>query len=324
MKRRRFVLLPLLALAGCLSPEAPAPAPPAVAGDTLAALRTAYGVQPQYFNCDPRLVSTYRTPGGSFLSIGYQAFLSAGTAVPAPGPVRLEWREVFGKADMVLSGIPSMAGGEVMEAGGAFFLQAAVDRRPLLLSARVRLGLATRPPAQLADHYGMGLYYPRTSSPANRFPWEASTDTASSVRVPPSLPGDPANFVCLLGQGLFNHGTGWVGFLRPISTGGPPAAVRVAVAPPAGAPPATAANTVAYLVFHDYNAVAQLEATAPGEFALPRVPAGAAATAFVLYANGGRLYLGQQVGRTGGPAGFAAALVEASPAAVAAAARQLP
>lgn len=286
-------------LAGCRPAAEPQPGP-APAGDALGALHTQYGVAAQEFTYNPQRVDVFRTASGGALATGSQAFLSIGSGSPVPGPLRLEVREVLTRADMVLSGRPSMGRGEVLESGGQYLVQASTaDHQLLRLSPRVKLGLATPLPARLSSHYATGLYAPDFAGNLH-FAWVPNTDTASSVR--PSQPlytGDPVYFRCLIAKGLYDSNNGWLSFAQPIYTGYPPASVRVRT----GQPKADAATAAVYLVFHDYNAVAELPASGQGNFELANVPGGAAVTVLALYTEAGRLYLGQHEDtvRTGRP-----------------------
>lgn len=307
-------------LAGCARTDEPRPGT-VLAGDALEALRAQYGAPRQVFSYNPKTIEVFRTAGGGGLATGSQAFLELAGNTPAPGPLRLEVREVLTKADMVLSGLPTMAGSQVLESGGHYFVQATdADRRTLRLSTHVKLGLATPGPPQLVGLYGMAVYQP--GSPANaNFSWVPSADTASSVSLSvPLYPGDEQYFRGLIGKGLYDSNYGWISYARPFYSGYGQTSVLVVTDQPA----ATAANSAVYLVFQDYNAVAQLAATGNGQFALDNVPARTVVTAFALYAAGGRLYFGQQTDtvRAGRP--FLVKLTERSTADVAAAAHRLP
>ena len=316
---RPIVLVLLLALAGCQ--PATEPAPTSLAGDALLALRARYGAPTQVFSYNPQRVDVFRTASGGALATGSQAFLDITTGSPAPGPLRLEVREVLTKADMVLSGVPSMGQGEVYESGGHYLVQASTaDHRYLLLSPRVKLGLAVPTPPQLTGVYNLGVYCPAQfgSLPLG---WQPSPDTASSVRPSAALfAGDPVYLRGLIAKGLYDTNSGWLSFARPFTRAYVPTSVRVHTDQPAAA----AGNAAVYLVFSDYNAVAQLAPVSGGDFALPNMPGGAAVTVFALYGTGGKLYFGQRADtiRTGRV--LAVALTEHSAAEVAALAHLLP
>ena len=292
MKNLPLYGLLLLLLSACNSPE-PAPTLPLLSRNLLADFREAQGAQPQYFDYDPQKVSLYFTTQGGTLAVGYHAFLSLSSSELATTPIRLTVREVYTKADMVLTGTPSMAGDEVLETGGQFFIRASHDNQSLHLSPRLRLGLNSRSPAQLLSQRNMQLYY--APSLDQRFNWALVQDTASSVEgVGRPQPDGPALFRCLIGRGLYDTGTGWISYGRPLATGTAPTTVQVHVAE------ATSdVQTAVYLVFADYNAVAQLPATGPGTFALPTIPLGTNITAVVIRADNRQhkfLFGQQQVG----------------------------
>lgn len=310
-----------VALAGC-SRAGDDPRPGSVlAGDALEALRAQYGAPHQVFTYHPQTIEVFRTAGGGALATGSQAFLELAGNTPAAGPLRLEVREVLTKADMVLSGLPTMAGPQVLESGGHYFVQATdADHRTLRLSPRVKLGLATPGPPQLATLYGMALYRAGSAASTN-FNWVPNTDSASGVTLStPLYSGDPPYFRSLIGKGLYDGNYGWLSYARPFYSGFGQTSVLVVTDQVA----ATAANSAVYLVFRDYNAVAQLTATGDGRFALDNIPVRTVVTAFALYAAQGRLYFGQQTDtvRAGRP--FLVKLTERSAADVAAAAHRLP
>ena len=88
-------------------------------------------------------------------------------------------------------------------------------------------------------------------------------------------------------------------------------------------PSADASNSAIYLVFRDYNAVAQLSATGAGAFELANVPNDLAVTVFALHSAAGKLYLGQREDTVRAGRVFTVALTERSLADVAAQARRL-
>jgi len=269
-------------LTGCLPAAEPQPST-SLAGDALGALHAQYGVAAQVFTYNPQRVDVFRTASGGVLATGSQAFLDLSSSSPAPGPLRLEVREVLTRADMLLSGRPSMGNGQVLESGGQFLVQASTaDNRLLRLSPHVKLGLATPIPARLSAYYAIMLYAP--DAPGNlAFNWVPATDTASSVGTSPALyTGDPVYFRCLIAKGLYDSNGGWLSFAQPIYTGYAPVGVRVRT----GQSAADAANSAVYLVFHDYNAVAQLAPSGRGNFEL--------ATVLALYSAAGKLYFGQR------------------------------
>ena len=316
---RSFLILALAgALAGCLRTAEPVPGT-SLAGDALAALHIQYGVASQVFTYDSQGITIFRTAGGGVLATGYQAFLDMASNSPAPGPLRLELREVVTRADMLLSGRPSMGQGEVLESGGQYLVQASTAGRQLLrLSPRLKLGLAVPLPALLSTAAGLALYAP--DKPGNlTFNWVPAPDTASSVGTSVALAAsDPIYLRCLIAKGLYDSNNGWLSFARPLYSSSPATTVRVRT----GQPTADAGNTLVYLVFHDYNAVAQLAPTGGGDFELANVPGATAVTVFALHTAAGKLYLGQREDTVRAGRTFSVALAEHSAAEIAAAAQR--
>lgn len=312
--RRRALALPLLVLTACLKSE-PAPRLPPTT-NALGNFHARYGVASQFFTNDPQRISTYYTARGNRISVGYKAFLTAGLNEPVEGPVQLELREVLSKSEMVLSGTSTMAGEEILETGGQYFFKGTRDNRSLQLSTRVKLGFATYSPPQLAGRYidGMRLYCIPNGQPPGPFRWAQATDPASDVEVArqPVLT-DPDVFLCLIATSLYDNGSGWFSYAQPFALAARPTPVEVAVNAPAG-------DTEVYLVFRDFNAVAQLAATAAGTFALPNVPTGTDVTVVVIRAtpDARTFYFGLERGRVGANQRFAPALTPLSDAAVAA------
>ena len=301
----------LLLLSACGSPE-PAPTSALLSRNLLADFQGARGASEQYFDYDPQKVSVYFTAQGGTLAVGYHAFLNLSSSELAATPIRLTVREVYTKAAMVLTGTPSMAGDEILETGGQFFIRASHDNQSLHLSPRLRLGLNSRSPTQLLSQRNMQLYYaPSLDKPFN---WALVQDTASSVEgIRSQQPDEPNAFRCLIGRGLYDSGTGWISYGRPLATGTAPTTVQVHVAEAA----TSDAQTVVYLVFADYNAVAQLPPTGPDTFALPTIPLGTTVTAVVIRADNRqhKLFFGQQqVGAVLPNQQLTPALHEANPA----------
>lgn len=308
-------------LVSCLPTTEPQPRT-SVAGSALDALRAQYGAPTQVFTYNSARVDVFRTASGGTLATGSNAFLSIGTGSLVPGLLSLRVREVLSKADMVLSGLPSMGSqGEALESGGQFLVQASTaDNQLLRLSPRVKLGLATPVPAGLASRFGTLLYAP--DYPGNlHFRWAPTLDTASSVQASqPLVTGDPLYFRSLIASPLYNSNNGWLSIARPLFTGYPGATVRVHLSPP----DADAANAAVYLVFRDYNAVVQLAATGQGNFELANVPGQAAITVVALYAAASKLYLGQHADTVRAGQLFQVPLAERSVADVAAEIKHLP
>lgn len=291
LSRQSFLAAGLAgAFAGCQPSAEPTPVGP-TPGDALLSLRSQYGVAAQVFTYNPQRIDIFRTAGGGALATGSQAFLDVASGSPVPGPLRLEVREVLTKADMVLSGRPSMSQGEVLESGGQYLVQATTaGYQTLRLSPRVKLGFATPVPAQLTSSYGTTLYSPDRPGSTD-FEWVLATDTASSVQAStPLAVGDPVYFRCLIAKQLYDSNYGWLSFAHPIYSGYPRTVVRVRTNQPA----ADASNSAVYIVFRDYNAVAQLSAVGAGDFELANLPSTAAVTVFALHAAAGKLYLGQR------------------------------
>lgn len=307
-------------LASCLPTAEPQPSP-SMAGGALAALHAQYGVAAQVFSYNPQRVDIFRTASGGVLATGFQAFLSIADNSPVPGPLRLEVREVLTRADMLLSGRPSMGRGEVLESGGQFLVQArTADNQLLRLSPRVKLGMATPLPPGLSAYFPTLLYAP--DYPGNvAFNWVPATDTASSVQASqPLTASDPVYYRCLIAKGLYDSNNGWLSFAHHIYTGYPTASIQVRTDQPG----ADAGNSAVYLVFHDYNAVAQLMPSGQGNFELTNVPGATAVTVVALYAAAGKLYLGQREDTVRAGRTFDVSLTERSPASVAAELKRFP
>lgn len=317
MVRALFLLLASGLLTSCLHEP---PASTRLAGSLLDALHAQYGAPTQVFNYSPQRVDVFRTAGGGALAVGSNAFLDV-TGSPVATPLRLELREIVTKADMVLSGTTSMVGNEVYESAGQYYVQASPDdHRPLLLSPRVKLGLAAPGPPQLFTLLGLGLFQAPAPGPPPAA-WQPAADTASSVRPGTVLAAtNPLYLRCLIAKGLYDRGNGWVCFARGIYNGYPKTTVRVAT----GQPAADAGNAAVYLVFHAYNAVAQLVPNGLGEFTQANIPTNTPVTVFALYSADGQLYLGQRQDTVRAGQVFTLNLAPRSLVEIAAEARRIP
>ncbi|MBC6607525.1 hypothetical protein H8B13_11910 [Hymenobacter sp. BT188] len=285
-----FLLLGCWALSACeksTDPTAPIPS----THNPLVAFQMRNGVTPEFFTYNPRRIPRYVSKRGSAIELGAEAFVTLGGLQLSDAPVRLEFREVLDKKDMLLSGIPSGTDDLILESGGQFYLQATQDNRPLELVPRVRIGLASRSPARLSRLTDMRMYTVKGPLLPDPFTWQPSTDQESTVRLGLRLtPDSPDYLLAVLNHQLFNQSMGWVSYQRQLYTGTTTTTIQVTVEAAAEEPQ----QTLAYLVFADYNAVAQFRATGPNTFSLANVPTGTEATVVVLRGAGGKFYLGQQ------------------------------
>lgn len=301
-----LLLMGCWALSACEKSTDPA-APIPSTNNPLVAFQMRNGVTPEFFTYNPRRIPRYVSKRGSAIELGAEAFVTLGGLQLSDAPVRLEFREVLDKKDMLLSGIPSGTDDLILESGGQFYLQATQDNRPLELVPRVRIGLASRSPARLSRLTDMRMYSVKGPLLPDPFTWLPSTDQESTVQLGIRVtPDSPDYLLAVLNHQLFNQSMGWVSYQRQLYTGTATTTIQVTVEAAAQDPQ----QTLAYLVFADYNAVAQFKATGPNTFTLANLPTGTEATVVVLRGAGGKFYLGQQTALMQAGQRFTPALTE--------------
>lgn len=113
----------------------------------------ANGVQTETFTINAATGGSFESAKGSKVFIPANVFLNPDSS-QTTGMVKIEFRDIYEKSDMVLSNMPTaLATGELLKSGGEFFIRAlrANDAVPLLINGKspIKVELATN--GQAAD-----------------------------------------------------------------------------------------------------------------------------------------------------------------------------
>lgn len=91
------------------------------------------GVPSVFTEIDPAKGAELVGPHGTKVSIPPHAFVGPGNT-PVTSPVRFEFKEVATKADILLTNVPTVADGQILESGGVVYLDATSEGKPLSLA----------------------------------------------------------------------------------------------------------------------------------------------------------------------------------------------
>ncbi|MBT9392755.1 hypothetical protein KLP40_06230 [Hymenobacter sp. NST-14] len=314
MKRLLFaaLLLPLLSacqfdagIVVCEDGTTPGPQLPVPA--TIRDLQTQLGAARQTFTYTPGQVNTFTGAKGTIVTIPANAFVRHGQPISAP--IQLTLREIFSRADMVLSNMPTVSNGQLLESAGEVFLRAADQDSTVRMVSGAVIRLQTQNPPTLASRDSMRLFVAPASAGTgsnNCFNWNLNSDPGSTLT--PTATGNTMTVSSL----LYNNGIGWFNCDRFYGTPNPlPLVVQV---------PATNVsdlNTMVFAVFRDMNGtLAVCNFTAPNVFQTANVPQGARVSIVVIRTENDKLYYGRQDGTVQAGTPFAPVLQETTAAAL--------
>jgi|GEM_PF-5220219 len=275
---------------------------------SLQQLYTQMGAPVQTFTYDPSRTNIVTGGKGTVFTIPANAFVKNGQVVKSP--VELAFREIFSRADMVLSNMPTVANGRLLESAGEVYLRTDQDTS-LRLAPGATIQLQMPNPAINPRPDSMSLFVGPGRTGANPlndcFSWNPNIDPTSSLT--PVAGGH----VVTVSSTLYNKGIGWFNCDRFYSTPNPQA-ITVTL-PFIDIDPAK--NTMVFAVFRDFNGSLRLcDFTAPGTFKTTGVPLGSAVSIFVIRTVNSKLYYGRQDGTVQAGVPFTPTLQETTPAAL--------
>lgn len=276
--------------------------PPTTPGPaTIQDVLTQLGPPVQKFTYDPTRPNTFTAAKGTVVTIPANAFLKNGQVVAAP--VELAVREVYSRADMVLSNMPTVSDGRVLQSAGEVYVRAAQDSS-IRLASNATIRIQTQSPPGVSPQDTMRLFVaPRAQT--NCFNWVLNYDPGSNIS--PA----PGGYTITVGSVLYNAGIGWFNCDRFYATPNP---VPLTVTVP-GTTIDPRLNTMVFAVFRSFNGTLSLcDFTAPNTFTAARVPGGASVSVVVIHTSNGKLYYGRQDGSVQAGVAFAPALQETTPA----------
>ncbi|RPD44866.1 hypothetical protein DNI29_19375 [Hymenobacter sediminis] len=279
----------------------PNPGAPTTIKDVL----TQLGAPTQTFTYDPSRQNQFTGAKGTVITIPAGAFQYR-TGQPVTVPVQLEVREIFGKADMILSNMPTVSGGRLLESAGEIYLRPTQDST-LRLSPGTRIQMQTQNPPNLASRDSMRLFVapvPGSNSPTC-FTWELNFDPESS------LSPTPTGYQISISKALYDARIGWFNCDRFY---GIPSPQPIIVDVP-GTDIDPAKNTMVFAAFRAFNGSLRLcDFKAPGTFQINGAPAGANVSVVVIRTVEGKLYYGRQDGVVAAGTRFSPVLKETTAA----------
>ncbi|TGE08470.1 hypothetical protein [Hymenobacter fodinae] len=272
---------------------------PTTIPDSIQALTRQLGAQSQLFTYDPTRQNQFTGLKGTVITIPANAFVRQGGG-PVTGPVELEVREVFSKADMVLTGTPTSSFGQLLESAGEVYLQPAKDSS-LRLAPQASLQFQTQNPPNLVSPDSMRLF---SGSGPVCFNWAPVFDQGSSIRQSGN------GFRVTISSTVFNSSIGWFNCDRFYGVSNP-VSVTVDVQ---GSNIDPANNTMVFVVFKELNgSLRACEFKAPNTFTTGGVPSGSAVAVAVIRTLNGKLYYGRQDGTVTANQRFSPTMREVTP-----------
>jgi len=231
----------------------------------------------QTFLYDPTRENTFTGTQGTVIRVSPQAFVTQ-SGQPFTGLVHLEMREVFSKADMVLSAMPTISNGQPLESAGEFYL-APREKVRWADSASVKLKAVI--PASVTSLAGMQVFAGSTPGPGSPtcFQWQPIDNSALTTEGQ-TVSGQVSGAV-------LDAGYDWINFDRFL----PDAPKDTIIASIGGEKVDLTKNTLAYILFHaDNTALKVCEYAGPGRIKSPGIPLGSAVSFVVIRTLNGKLY----------------------------------
>jgi hypothetical protein len=281
------------------------PGPGPAAPTALQQLYSQLGAPVQTLTYDPTRANTFTTAKGTVITIPANAFVKNGQPVSAP--LQLAFREIFSRADMVLSSMPTVSGGQLLVSAGEVYLNTAQDST-VQMAPGATIRLQTPRPANVAPQDSMRLFVGPAGGGPGCFEWSVNTDPAS--RLQPTATGN----IITVSSVLYNKGVNWFNCDRFYASPSPRTTIKVTVT---GADIDPAKNTMVFAVFRTFNGSLRLCTFAsPNVFTAEGVPQGASVSVVVIRTIGSTLYYGRQDGTVQAGESFAPVLKETTSAAL--------
>ncbi|UOQ70133.1 outer membrane beta-barrel protein [Hymenobacter cellulosilyticus] len=289
---------------------------PVTVPPTLNALTAQLGAPVQKITYDPTRTNVFTSPNGTVVTIPPNAFLRRGQT--GTGPVELSFREVFSRADMVLSNMPTISGGRLLESAGEVYLRADKDST-ITMAPGTKLTVQTQTPPNVASRDSMRLFVGGWGGGAGSacFEWSLNRDPTSALQ--PSAGG--ASNTITVSSSLYNSGLNWLNCDKFYSSPNPRTTIQVTV-PGSNIDPTS--NTMVFAVFRTFNGAIRIcNFKAPNIFEMPGIPTETPLSVVVIRTVESKLYYGRQ--NTTAQAGVAVTptLQETTPAALVDALNQL-
>ncbi len=231
----------------------------------------------QLLEFDPSSAASLTGDGGTSLIIPEGAFQNSSGDMVLSGTVDIELREVLTKSQMVLSNIPTTAGGLLLESGGALYLSATQNGSPLSLAkpleARWNVSSAIAAPAE------MQIFYASNFLDGND--WQEASDGSEVIF---DNQTDPPQYHLLFEE------LDWINCDRFYNSSGPTTNVSLT---PFGYS-TTLSDGAGFLVFKNLNAVMRMQYS-DEKLTAANVPVGEEVTMVMLAMNRGDLFYGSKL-----------------------------
>ncbi|MCB2379020.1 hypothetical protein LGH70_15570 [Hymenobacter sp. BT635] len=238
-----LLLLTGLLSAGCQKDADLLDCEPPVVASALQTLATKHGVPTHKVNVPNNQYNVIRTPKGGVIAFNDNSFeFKDGQALPATAQLEVRYREIYDKADMILSGTPTVSNGQPIESAGEFYIKAFSNGKELRQKKNKSIFINT-PVRRGQTLPGMQIFFGTTAADGS-FNWllPSASDTQSRVWTSTAIDSAFYNLT------VANDTLGWINCDRFLNLS-PLTKVEVTVA---GALPS---NTLVYLVFRNRNAV---------------------------------------------------------------------
>ena len=290
--------------------------------NTLATFTRTYGAPTQTFTFNASSSGVFTSSIGNQILVYPNSFvLPDGRALPVNTSIKIEFREIETKANMILSAMPTISNGQPLESAGEYYFKATAGNTRLRMSGNGRIYMQTANRPSSTRNNAMQLFFGQNTP--NGFNWlpQSQQDSISGIRTSRdsvNTTGSYFNYFITLN----NDSLGWINCDAFLNVN-PNTPVSVAV----NGQNVTADNTAIYLVFTNRNSVLSrgiLTVTSTGaavDFAA--IPVGDAVSAIVIRHVDDKYYFGRQDGTVSAGQTFTPSLREVTEAELVAEIRRL-
>ncbi len=261
--------------------------------NTLATFTARYGAPTQTFTFNASNRAVFTSAIGNKITVPVGSFLLPnGNALPANAPVKIEFREIETKANMVLSATPTISNGRPLESAGEYYLKATANGIRLRMNRNGRVYIQTTSRPNVTRNNAMQLFFGQNTPQGFNWLPQSQGDVVSSVVARQDSMITPSNnFNYLLT--LNNDSLGWVNCDAYVNIN-PNTTVSVS----ANGPNITTDNTTIYLVFTNRNSVLSrgilVSTPTSASINFTGIPVGDAVSAIIIRHVDDKYYFGRQ------------------------------
>lgn len=241
---------------------------------SIQALFARYGAQSQYFSIDPTQAQLITGQNGIQIYIPQNSFVDANNQVITTA-IQLELKEILKTKDMVLSNMPTVSNGNLLESGGEFYINATSNGQNLFLGNNK---LTVSIPAN-GLNYNMSKFVGVVDPSIN---WQLSP---GDTTVSPIQDSSGTKYVMYLDSIDFNYN--WINCDAYSNDPNPKTNVLADVSPDTVY---SDTNTVVYMVVPSTNSVYNM--ASPDPFTALNIPEGKLVTFVGFSYHNNKLYFG--------------------------------